>query len=86
MKKEDIEQSQQGTGSAEHIGQDREAQKNQMTNLDTEGRKNIAEEGGLGRKRVADLNDLGALSGRDDYAGSDNDDMSDQNTGQPTDH
>jgi len=84
MKREDTERSQQGTGSSENKGESREAQKNQMTSINREERKDIALEGGLGRKRISDLNEMGALSGRDDKAGSDKGDMSDQNTSQPT--
>lgn len=83
MKREDNERLQQGTGSAENTGEDREVQKNQMFSLNKEKRKNIARQGGLGRKRITDPNNLGALSERDDYADSSDDDMSDQSTEQP---
>jgi len=79
MKKEDFQNSQQATGSAESIGQKRDAQKNTATDLNEGDKKNIAHRTGLGRDRITDIEDVGGMSGRDDYAGGDNDDMNNQN-------
>ena len=76
---------QQGSGSAENSGDNREAQKAKYTQTDKEERKDLAQEAGLGRKRLTDLDEMGALSGRDDYAGGSGDEMSDQSTNQDTD-
>jgi hypothetical protein len=85
MKKEDLQNSQQGTGSAENGGSGRDAQKHQATSIENDQQKDIAQQAGLGRDRMTDIEDLGGISGRDDYAGSDADDMSNQNTDEPTD-
>jgi hypothetical protein len=74
---------QPGTGSAENQGRGREEQMNQ--GVDQQGKDKIAEEAGLDRNDLTDIRELGQLSGRDDYAGGDNDGMSEQSTGQPTD-
>ena len=76
---------QQGSGSAENRGEDREVQQAQHTHVDKDERKGLAQDAGLGRERMTDLNDLGALSGRDDYAGGSGDEMSSQSTGENTD-
>jgi hypothetical protein len=77
--------AQQGSGSAENRGDSRESQKAQYTQTDKDERKDLAEQAGLGRKRMSDLDELGALSGRDDYAGGSGDDMSNQSTNEETD-
>jgi len=84
MKKEDIQNSQQGTGSPENKGESRDQQKNQTTNVSNYQQNDFAHQAGLGRDRMTDIEDMGYLSGRDDYAGGDNDDMGNQNTNQPT--
>lgn len=66
MKREDMERSQQGTGSSENKGESREAQKNKMTSIDKEERQDIAHEGGLGRKRISDLKETDAFKQKDD--------------------
>jgi hypothetical protein len=76
---------QPGSGSAENRGDSREAQKAQYTQTDQSERKDLAEQAGLGRDQMTELNELGALSGRDDYAGGDNDGMSGQSTNEETD-
>jgi hypothetical protein len=44
----------------------------------------MANKAGLGRDRMTDIEEMGGMSGRDDYAGGDNDNMSNQNTNEPT--
>ena len=78
-------QSQQGTGSGENKGDDRNSQKNNMTHLNEKDKQNIAAQINEDQSRVADLNEWGVLSGRDDYAGAPGDDMSDESTNEATD-
>lgn len=78
MKKEDLQNSQQGTGSAENKGAGREQQKSQTTNVSHNQQNDIAQEAGLGRHRMTDIEGLEEMSGRDDYAGSNNDDLSNE--------
>ena len=73
MKKEDLQNSQQGTGSAENEGLSRDEQKNSTTNISNNQENDISRQAGLGRHRMADIEDLGGMSRRDDYAGSDED-------------
>lgn len=51
--------SHQGSGSSENTGRDREAQKNTATDLNEQEKKDMAREAGLGRDRIADIEDLG---------------------------
>ncbi len=74
----------QGTGSAEQTGRNREEQQ-AKTDLSKEERKNVAQDADIGRKRIATQKDLGADSGRDDYAGGSGDNMSSQSTNERTD-
>jgi hypothetical protein len=85
MKKEDIQSSQQGTGSSENRSNPRDEQRNQTTHLTSDQRKDMSQQAGLGRDRMTSIEEMGGLSGRDDYAGGDNDDMSNQNTNERTD-
>ena len=78
--------SQQGTGSAENQGSDRNAQQNTKTVLSDEERENLAAQMGEGPNAVVGLKDLGALSGRDDASGGSGDRMEDSSTGDATDH
>ena len=73
MKKEDIQHSQQGAGSAENRGGSREEQKNQLTSVPNSKQNDISQQAGLGRDRMVDIEDLGDNSGRDDYSGGDED-------------
>jgi len=76
--------SQQGTGSAENIGESRSAQKNRMADTNPRERQVIAHEADVRNSNVSDIKNLGGLSGRDDYAGGDSDGMSNQSTNEPT--
>ncbi|MBO9684093.1 MAG: hypothetical protein J7502_15745 [Flavisolibacter sp.] len=73
MKKEDLQNSQQGTGSAENRGINRDEQKNQTTNISGSQQKDISRQAGLGRDRMTDIEGLGGMSGREDLAGGDED-------------
>jgi hypothetical protein len=73
MKKEDLQNSQQGTGSAENRGISREEQKNSATHISNNQQNDISRQTGLGRDLMADIEDLGGMSRRDDYAGGDED-------------
>jgi len=84
MKKEDLQNAQQGTGSSENRNNTRDAQRNQTTGLTKDQEKDMAQQAGLGRDRITDIGEMGGLSGRDDYAGSENDGMSNQKTNERT--
>jgi hypothetical protein len=85
MKKEDIERSNQGTGSAENKGEDRQQQKNPTTNPTNSQKDDTAMQAGLGRDRMADIYEVGGMSGRDDYAGGDSDGMTEGSSNDRTD-
>lgn len=78
-------QESQTSGSAEQTGRSREEQKNQLFNLDEDTKNKIAQDTGIDKKDITDLQSLGAASGRDDYAGGSGDGMSDVSTGEATD-
>ena len=78
-------QAQQGSGSAENRGSDRDDQRHSLTNPDKTEKKDIAGNISESKNHLAGLKDLGQLSGRDDYAGGSGDDMSSQSTGEKTD-
>jgi hypothetical protein len=83
--KETFQSSQQGSGSGENTGEGREAQQNKMKQTGQPEKEDIARSGNIGMKDLADIDDLGALSGRDDYAsGPGNDIMDNEDTGKPT--
>ncbi len=75
----------QGSGSAENVGQSREEQKNRNFDLSENEKQDIANQIDVDKEAIADPEDLGAGSGRDDYAGGFGDGMSTQSTDQPTD-
>jgi hypothetical protein len=83
--KQDNQQSLHGSGSAENKGQDRSAQKNRSTNISQQDRQNLAAQIGKGPNRIADIEDLGGMSGRDDSSGGSGDHMEDQSSDQKTD-
>jgi hypothetical protein len=72
---------QQGTGSAENTGRNREEQVNQSMG----GQQDISSAPGLSKQNTTTIEELGQRSGRDDYAGGFGDGMDDQDTGQGTD-
>lgn len=83
--KQDNQQSLHGSGSAENKGQDRSEQKNKGTSVSGEERQKIAAQMGKGPNRIADIEDLGGMSGRDDSSGGSGDRMEDQSSNQKTD-
>ncbi len=84
MNKEQLQSSQQGTGSAENTGRNRNEQQQPNTKLSSQERQDIGNQLGNDNNRVADLDDLGMLSGRDDAAGGSGDRMENESTGKET--
>ena len=84
QKKEQFQAGQQGTGSAENRGDDRDSQMTPNTSLTQPEKEDIARQIGEEPGAIAGLKDLGALSGRDDASGGSGDRMDEQSTGQPT--
>lgn len=82
---ENQQRGQQGSGSAENTGSNREAQKSVKTIVSDDERKDIAEQTGLQPEDIADVQQTGALSGRDDAAGGSGDDMTTVSSNEPTD-
>jgi hypothetical protein len=78
------QRAQQGSGSAENTGRSREEQKNRTSVLTQEERNDIANQVQLQPEDIADLQQTGALSGRDDAAGSSGDRMEATNSNEPT--
>ena len=85
MEKEQLQQGQQGSGSAESLGKDRKDQWNESADMTEQDKEAIAAEIGVDKDEVADIKSLGGLSGRDDNAGGSGDGMENQSTGQATD-
>ena len=83
--KEQLQASQQGTGSAENRGQERSEQQQQNTRLSEGQKQDIGSQLGNDSSRVASLEDLGQLSGRDDASGGSGDQMENENSGDRTD-
>lgn len=81
---DEMQKSQQGSGSAENRGGTREEQFNQTAHLGKEEQKDIAQQAGLGRNRLTTLEETGALSGADDNSGGSGDEMSGEDTGEDT--
>ncbi len=84
MATENNRQGEGGSGSAENKGQSREDQKAQNTVVGEQERSDIAEQAGLKPGEVADLQDLGGPSGRDDASGGSGDDMNNTSSNQGT--
>lgn len=82
--KEQFQRAQQGSGSAENMGESRDKQVNRTEDLSKQEKTDIAAKMGKGPNPVEDIEDMGKLSGRDDYAGGFGDGMSQQSTGEPT--
>jgi hypothetical protein len=80
----DMQKSQQGSGSAENQGGKREEQFNQTAHLGEKEKRDMEEQAGLGRDRITTLEETGALSGADDNSGGSGDNMSGQDTGEET--
>ncbi len=76
--------NQEGSGSAENKGETRESQKAANLRLTDEQRDDIARETGLKPDDIADVQQTGALSGRDDLAGGSGDRMEETSDNEPT--
>lgn len=74
-----------GSRSAEQVSKSRDEQKNRDFNLTDEEKADIASDINIPKEQVANLKDLGAASGRDDYAGGSGDGMSNVSTNESTD-
>lgn len=85
MEKEQLQESQQGSGAAEALGKERPAEWNNSADISEQDKAGIAAEVGEDKDRIVDVKDLGGLSGADDNAGGSGDGMEKQSTGQPTD-
>lgn len=77
--------SQQGSGSAENKGQSRSDQQAKNVELSQQEKQKVASQIGEKKNKIADLDDLGMRSGRDDYAGGSGSRMENESTGEPTD-
>lgn len=83
--RENNEQTQQRTGSAEEQGRERHEQFNELSELSLEERIAVANQLGVPSESVIDTAATGALSGRDDVAGGSGDRVEEENTGEETD-
>ena len=78
-------QGQGGSGSAENKGQSRQDQLSQSMSIGSDERQDIADQTGLKPEDIADLQDVGGMSGRGDAAGGSGDDMENTSTNEGTD-
>lgn len=83
--KRPFQTSQEGSGSAENKGQSRSEQQAKNTKLSPQDKQDVANQLGEGKNRVADLDDLGMRSGRDDASGGSGDRMENESTNDVTD-
>ena len=67
--KEQFQESQRGSGSAEQTGRERNEQKLPQSDLGNEQRQDIADQIGESRKNISSISQTGGLSGRDDSGG-----------------
>jgi hypothetical protein len=78
------QRAQEGSGSAENTGQERDQQKPPKGTIDQSEKNRIAAETGLKPEDIAGLKETGARSGRDDSAGGSGDQMEEVSDRQPT--
>jgi hypothetical protein len=78
------QQQQGGTGSAESQGRNREEQKT-STQLSATEKQEIASQVDVEATDIADIQQTGAVSGRDDAAGGSGDDMESTSSDEATD-
>jgi len=83
--KNNFQQAQQGSGSAEQTGRSRDAQQNKGTDLSQNERQDIASEIGEDENKIAGVRQMGGMSGRDDSSGGENSGMRNESTGEATD-
>ena len=72
---ENPKQEQQGTGSLENTGRDREEQKQPLRNLSNQQKITIGEDIDEGNHTIADLGELGMAGGLGDYSSDSGDSM-----------
>lgn len=73
-----------GSGSAEAQGRERSEQEAPIS-YEADTRQDIAQGAGIGQKDIADIEELGGGSGRDDASGGSGDHMEDQSSHMRTD-
>ena len=83
--KDQFQQSQRGSGSAEQTGRDRNEQKLPQTNMDDEQRQDVAGQIGEDRNKISSIPQMGGLSGRDDASGGSGDRMENESSNEQTD-
>jgi hypothetical protein len=81
---ENSKQVQQGTGSAENTGRDRDEQKQPLNNLSNKQKRTIGEDINEGSHDIADLGELGMQGAREDYSGGFGDGMRNENSNEQT--
>jgi len=81
---ENSKQVQQGTGSAENTGRDRNEQKQPLTNINDQQRNDFGKDLDEGTHKITDLGELGMQGGREDHAGGFGDGMKDESSGERT--
>jgi hypothetical protein len=82
--KEYQQQGQEGSGSAENVDKGREEQKARHATLNEGEKEDIASQTGLEVKDVIDVQQTGALSGRDDAGGGSSNNMENTSSNQET--
>ena len=84
MKKEQLDQSKSGTGSAEQTGRDRTEHRQEQQDVDQQKRQDVASQIGESASDITSAKELGQMSGRDDASGGSGDGMENENTGERT--
>lgn len=84
QQKDQFQQAQSGTGSAEQTGRDRLEQQ-QNLQPDEDRKADIANQIGEHPNAVSSIGETGGLSGRDDASGGSGDRMENESTNAPTD-
>jgi hypothetical protein len=84
MKKEQLDQSKSGTGSAEQTGRDRTEQRQEQKDVDQQKRQDVASQIGESANDITSAKELGQMSGRDDASVGSGDGMENENTGERT--
>ena len=83
--KEQLQQSHQGTGSAEQTGRDRDEQRLESRSLSEKEKSDTASQIGEKSSRISSIEELGGLSGRDDASGGSGDRMEEASSNDRTD-
>ena len=82
--KEQFQQSQSGSGSAEQTGRERSEQQ-QPLSPDQEQKQDIASQIGEDQNSISSIRETGGLSGRDDASGGSGDRMERESSNEMTD-